>query len=44
MIASALAVELMVTLLHHPLEGRAEADLGSETQSKDRTQSCLDQW
>jgi len=31
MMASAMAVELMVNLLHHPHEGRAAADLGGAT-------------
>ena len=30
MVASALAVELMVNLLHHPKGGAAEADVGGD--------------
>ena len=41
MIASALAVELMVTLLHHPAGGAAEADLGGGLEARGRSESCL---
>ena len=33
MVASALAVEMMVNLLHHPLGSAAEADLGGGVES-----------
>ena len=41
MIASALAVELMVTVLHHPAGGAAEADLGGGLEARGRSESCL---
>ena len=41
MIASALAVEMMVTVLHHPEGGRAKADLGGNVTAPDRSESCM---